>query len=69
MIDTNDTRDQQLSRGYFEIGSGPEQLLIVGSCRTVAFLNYVHRANSQNRFTIRRIDPCDWPSTRSSLPA
>lgn len=59
MIDTIQTKAQQIANGYFEVGSGPEHILILGSCRTVPFLNYLNRANSDNRFTIRRIDPCE----------
>lgn len=63
MIDTILTRRAQIQNGYFQSGSGPTEILIVGSCRTIAFLNYLIRWNDgegKNQFTIRRIDPCDW---------
>ncbi len=62
-IDTNITKAASMSQGYFESGSGPEEILLLGSCRTVAFLSYLVRWNEtigNNRFTIRRIDPCEW---------
>ncbi len=62
MISTVQTREAQLRDGYFQSGSGPEMIFILGSCRTLAFLNYLIRWNDgegHNRFTIRRIDPCD----------
>lgn len=62
MIDTINTRQAQLECGYFQSGSGPETIFILGSCRTLAFANYLIRWNNgegKNRFTIRRIDPCD----------
>lgn len=62
MISTIETRQAQLECGYFQSGSGPEMIFILGSCRTLAFLNYLIRWNigeGKNRFTIRRIDVCD----------
>ena len=57
MIGTADTKAQQLtSRGYWESGSGPEKVLIVGSCRSIAYLNYLARYNAgTNRYTLRFI--------------
>ncbi len=63
MIDTNITKAAMVSQGYFESGSGPEEILITGSCRTIAFTNYLIRWNEtigNNRFTIRRMDACEW---------
>jgi len=62
MITTNDTKQQQLQKGYYETGTGRKQILILGSCRTVPYLTYLRRWNDHNndQFTIRRIDPCDW---------
>lgn len=62
MIDTICTRQGQLQDGYFKCGSGPETIFVLGSCRTLAFLNYLNRWNTtegNNRFTIYRIDVCD----------
>ena len=63
MITTIDTKREQLAHGYYQSGSGPQEILILGSCRTIPYLNYLVRWNNaegNNQFTIRRIDPCDW---------
>lgn len=63
MISTIESKAQQLANGFFQSGTGPEQILIIGSCRTLAFLSYLIRWNETvggNRFTILRMDPCDW---------
>lgn len=43
----------------FQVGSGPTNILIVGSCRAVAYLNYLHRYNETNGnpFSIYFIEP------------
>lgn len=62
MINTVNTKEQQLRKTYFSIGSGSEVILIMGSCRTVPYLNYFNLWNTQNgnRFTINFIDPFSW---------
>jgi hypothetical protein len=62
MISTIESKQQQLINGFFQSGSGSEQILVLGSCRTLPYLSYLRRWNDTNgdRFTIRRIDPCDW---------
>lgn len=61
-INTVNTKAQQLTNGYFKIGSGSEVILIIGSCRTVPYLNYLNIWNEQNgnRFTITFADPYNW---------
>lgn len=62
MIYTFDTKRAQLRDGFYQTGSGSRCVLIVGSCRTMAFLNYLAAWNevSGNSFTIRYINPFDW---------
>lgn len=62
MISTIESKQQQLINGFFQRGTGQQQILIFGSCRTLPYLSYLIRWNESNgdRFTIRRIDPCDW---------
>jgi len=62
MINTVNTKAEQLNNGYFKIGSGNEWLLIVGSCRAVPYCNYFNDWNQANgnRFTICFIDPFNW---------
>lgn len=68
MISTLEAKEAQLRNGYYQSGAGPEQILIVGSCRTLAYLSYLMRWNEgKNQFTIRRIDPCDWAVSNVDL--
>jgi len=61
MIYTFDTKREQLKNGYFRVGDGPEKVLVLGSCRTMAFLNYLERANALlGGLTITYINPFDW---------
>lgn len=62
MITTLAIKIQQLANGTFKIGSGSEVILIVGSCRSVPYLQYLSDWNEQNnnRFTIYFIDPFSW---------
>jgi len=62
MISTIESKQQQLINGFYQTGTGPQQILILGSCRTLPYLSYLKRWNDTNgdKFTIRRIDPCDW---------
>lgn len=59
MINTVNTKAEQLRNGCFEIGNGPEKILIIGSCRSVPYVEYLKQAND-GRFTIRYIDPFNW---------
>lgn len=59
MINTVNTKKEQLQNGYFKTGSGAETILILGSCRSVPYVQYYEDWNTQNnnRFTIAFIDP------------
>lgn len=59
MINTVNTKAEQLRNGCFEVGNGPEKILIIGSCRSVPYVEYLKQAND-GRFTIRYIDPFNW---------
>lgn len=56
-INTINTKEEQLKKGYFEIGTGEEKILIIGSCRSVPYIQYFHDWDKGNRFTVRFIDP------------
>lgn len=56
MTNTVQIKKQQLSKGFFTIGNGPEVVLIMGSCRVVNYITYLH-GYDKNRFTIHSIDP------------
>jgi hypothetical protein len=61
MINTYDIKKQQLEQGAFKVGSGPETMLIMGSCRSVPYLNYLNEVNKvDNKFSIYFIDPFNW---------
>ena len=62
MINTVNTKEQQLKNGYYSVGSGSELVLVIGSCRSVPYMNYFNKWNVQNnnRFTIFFIDPFNW---------
>lgn len=62
MIETITAKREQLRNGYFQSGTGPTTILILGSCRTIFYVNYLVRWNemSGNKLTILRIDPFDW---------
>lgn len=62
MIGTQETKRAQIANGYYQTGNGPLKILIVGSCRSLAYLNYLARWNamSGNGMTIRFIDPFNW---------
>lgn len=59
MINTVQIKQQQLSKGFFTIGSGQDVVLIMGSCRVAPYVEYLHQWNlaNGNRFTIHSIDP------------
>lgn len=61
MIGTVEIKIDQLTNGTFKIGSGKEIILIMGSCRSVPYLNYLNEWNKEsNRFTIHYLDPHNW---------
>jgi hypothetical protein len=61
MINTYDIKKQQLEQGAFKVGSGSENILIMGSCRSVPYLNYLNEVNKvDNKHTIYFIDPFNW---------
>lgn len=62
IINTINTKQQQLEKGYFSIGSGKETILIIGSCRSVPYCQYLSDWNEVNGniFTVCFIDPFNW---------
>lgn len=59
---TYELKKGQLSNGSFSVGTGSEVILIIGSCRSVPYFNYLAYWNeiNGNRFTIHYIDPFNW---------
>lgn len=60
MINTVNTKQQQIQNGFFKTGTGDTKILIVGSCRCVPYLNYFNRLNSKDIYTVYFIDPFNW---------
>jgi hypothetical protein len=57
MINTVNTKAEQLRSGYFKAGNGKETVLVMGSCRSVPYVNYLL---ASDRFTVCFIDPFNW---------
>lgn len=59
MINTIHIKQKQLTESFFSSGSGPEKILVMGSCRVVNIVNYLIQWNNENgnRFTIYSLDP------------
>jgi hypothetical protein len=60
MINTIETKEQQLQNGYYQIGAGSETILILGSCRAVPYITYFNDINKSNKYSICFIDPMNW---------
>lgn len=60
MINTIETKEQQLKNGYYQIGTGNTNILILGSCRAVAYITYFNDLNKNNDYSIYFIDPINW---------
>ncbi len=66
LIDTIISKTQQLKNGYFKSGSGPTDVLVLGSCRIIPYVTYLGEWNNgegRNQLTIRRIDPRDYDTS------
>lgn len=62
MINTLNIKQAQLKDGFYKVGSGPEKVFIMGSCRVTPYVNYFNEWNQKNgnRFTIFTLDPFNW---------
>lgn len=62
MINTLNIKEQQLVNGFYQVGSGSKNILIMGSCRVVNYVTYLKEWNEANGnpFTIFSIDPFSW---------
>jgi len=56
MWNTVNTKSEHYTKGSFSVGSGPEVVVILGSCRVVPYLQYFEYLNADNRFTIHLIN-------------
>lgn len=62
MINTYNVKQAQLKDGSYKVGSGKTVILLIGSCRSVMYLNYLDKYNRENGnpFTIHHLDPFNW---------
>ena len=62
LINTLDVKIAQQEKGSYSCGTGPETILLIGSCRSINYLNYLKLWNegNGNRFTIHHLDPFNW---------
>lgn len=60
MITTQTIKLAVLDKGLLTVGSGPEIILLIGSCRVVPYINYFEEINGKNRFTLHAVDPVNW---------
>lgn len=62
MINTIHVKKQQLRDGFFKTGSGKTVIFILGSCRVINYVNYLHNWNMANGdiYTIISLDPFNW---------
>jgi len=56
MMNTINTKESHLSTGFYSVGTGPENILIIGSCRAIPYANYFHYLNRNNLWTINLIN-------------
>lgn len=58
-INTVNIKSQQLQKGFFTVDSGPQVVLVMGSCRVAPYMQYLHDWNTAhgNQMTIHSLDP------------
>lgn len=59
MINTYNVKQAQLKGGSYKVGTGEKVILLIGSCRSIMYLNYLDKYNRENGnpFTIHHLDP------------
>lgn len=62
MYNTVSVKEQQLRNGFFKVGNGKTKVLIIGSCRSVNYINYFDELNRLKNmpYTIYSLDPFNW---------
>ena len=62
MINTLNVKTEQLKNGSCKRGSGNKVILIIGSCRSINYFNYLVDWNEKNNnvYTIHHLDPFNW---------
>jgi len=57
MVNTVTIKQEQLRRGFCKVGNGATKILLIGSCRSVPYVNYFAKIGD---FTIYTLDPFNW---------
>lgn len=60
MFSTVNTKVEQLRNGFTRSGTGQKKVLIIGSCRSVSYMNFFSDINDNNALSIYFIDPFYW---------
>lgn len=68
IFNTINTKQPHHDRGFFSVGTGAQKILILGSCRVVPYLNYLHHLNSDNRFTLNLVNVVNFNFDRQDKP-
>lgn len=55
-LNTINTKAEHFNHGFWSTGTGPEVVVILGSCRVVPYAQYFEYLNASNRFTVALID-------------
>lgn len=53
---TQSIKAPHYTQGFFSTGTGPEVIVLLGSCRIVPYLNFLNYLNKDNRFTLVTVD-------------
>lgn len=62
MVNTVTIKQGQMQRGFAQFGSGNIHVVLIGSCRSVPYVNYILELNKirGEMFTIYALDPFNW---------
>lgn len=57
IYNTQNTKSEQLAKGWTRSGTGPRVVLVQGSCRSVPYFNFFIDCNADNAMSVYFIDP------------
>jgi len=62
MVNTVTVKQGQMQRGFAQFGNGSTHIMLIGSCRSVPYINYLLELNKLRgeMFTIYALDPFNW---------
>lgn len=68
MYNTINTKADHYGRGFFTVGSGPQKILLLGSCRVLPYLNYFDHLNGDNQFTVHLVNVVNFNFDQEDKP-